>query len=38
ILARRDVFRCSRHFSPETLKLSNLVSPGDHQAKSSEGN
>ncbi|MCI88479.1 hypothetical protein A2U01_0109766 [Trifolium medium] len=37
-LSRRDVFCCSRQFSPETLKLSVLVSPGARQAKSSEGN
>ncbi|MCI56129.1 hypothetical protein A2U01_0077380, partial [Trifolium medium] len=33
IVARRDVFCCSRQFSPEILKLSDLASPGARQAK-----
>ncbi|MCI18629.1 hypothetical protein A2U01_0039784, partial [Trifolium medium] len=44
-VARRDLlspgemlFVDSRHFSPETLKLSVLGSPGARQAKVGEGN
>ncbi|MCI80889.1 hypothetical protein A2U01_0102160, partial [Trifolium medium] len=37
-VARRGMFATPRHFSPETLKVSDLVSPGARQAKVSEGN
>ncbi|MCI79941.1 hypothetical protein A2U01_0101212, partial [Trifolium medium] len=37
-VARRGKLVLPRHFSPETLKLSDLVSPGARQAMSSEGN
>ncbi|MCI77230.1 hypothetical protein A2U01_0098500, partial [Trifolium medium] len=36
-VAGRGVLVTSRHFSPVTLELSDLVSPGARQAKSSEG-
>ncbi|MCI94164.1 hypothetical protein A2U01_0115462, partial [Trifolium medium] len=36
-VTRRDVLATPRHFSPEILKPSDLVSPGARQAKVSEG-